>query len=66
MKDQSLKRYEKLCEKWDKFMKKRLSIEEENVPVTNNQLYQDNTDVDLVITSCTDCSVKDRKSAVAT
>ena len=46
--------------------KKKLSTEQENVPITNNQLYEDNTDIDLVIKSCTDCSVKDRKSAVAT
>ena len=59
MKDQSRKRHEKVCEKRDKSLKKKLSTEEENVPVINNQLSEDNTDIDLVITSFTDCSVKD-------
>ena len=66
MKVQSRKRYEKLCEKRDKSMTKKLLTEEENVPVINNQLSDDNTDIDLVIKSCTDCSVKDGKSTVAT
>ena len=59
MKDQSRKRHEKVCEKRDKSLKKKLSTEEQNVPVLNNQLSEDNTDIDLVITSFTDCSVKD-------
>ena len=59
IKDQSCKRYEKLCEKRDKSMKKKLSTEEENVLITINQLSEDNTDIDLVITSCTDSSVKE-------
>ena len=32
--------------------------EEENIPVINGQLSEDNTDIDIVMTSCTDCSVK--------
>ena len=62
MKDQSRKRHEKVCEKRDKSLKKKLSTEEQNVPVINNQLSEDNTDIDLVITSFTDCSVKDTEN----
>ena len=58
MKDQSRKRYEKLCEKRNKSMKKKLSTEEANVSVVNGQLSEDNTDIDLALTFCTDCSVK--------
>ena len=47
-------------------MKKKLPTEEENVLLINNQLSENNTDSDLVITSCTESSVKDRKSTVAT
>ena len=42
MKDQSRKRYEKPCEKRDKSMEKKLSTEEEIVPVINKQLSEDN------------------------
>ena len=52
MKDHSRKGYEKLCEKRNKSMKM------ENASVKNGQLSEDNTDIDLVIKSCTDCSVK--------
>ena len=41
---------------------KKWSTEEENVPVINNQLSEENTDIDLVITSCTVCSVKDTEN----
>ena len=41
---------------------KKLSTEEQNIPVINNQLSEDNTDIELVITSCTDCSVKDTEN----
>ena len=57
MKDQTRKRYEKLCEKRNKSMKKKLSTEEENAPVIKSQLSEDNTDIDLVVTSYTDCRV---------
>ena len=43
--------------------KKKLSTEEENVPVINGQLSEDNTDIALAtIISCTDCSVKDTEN----
>ena len=49
MKDQSRKRYEKICQRRNKSMKKKKSsTEEENAPVINRQLYKDNTDIDLV------------------
>ena len=63
MKDQSHKSYEKLYEKRDKSMKKKkLSTEEENILLINNQLSENNTDIDLVITSCTESSVKDTEN----
>ena len=43
-------------------MKKKLSIEEENILLINNQLFENNTDIDLVITSCTESSVKDTEN----
>ena len=43
-------------------MKKELTTEEENVPVKNSQLSEDNTDIDLVIISCTGCRVKDTEN----
>ena len=43
-------------------MKKNISTEEENVPVINGQLSEDNADIDLVITSCTECNVKDTEN----
>ena len=49
---------------WEKELihEKKLSTEEENVPVINSQLSEDNTDIDLVVTSCTDFSVKDTEN----
>ena len=43
-------------------MKKNISTEEENVPVINGQLSEDNADIDLVITSCTECNVRDTEN----
>ena len=43
-------------------MKKKLPTEEENVLLINNQLSENNTDSDLVITSCTESSVKDTEN----
>lgn len=40
----------------------KMSTEEEYVLVINKQLSQDNTAIDLVITSCIDCSVKDTEN----
>ena len=40
-------------------MKKNSPTVEENVPAINGQLSEDNANIDVVITSCTDCSVKD-------
>lgn len=42
--------------------KKNFWTEEENGPVINGQLYEHDTDIDLVTTSATDGSLKDTEN----